>query len=621
MPAANIPVIATQTSPPHEPAIKKLTITAPRRDDDREADKRPLDVKLITRLIGYMRPYAAKRNLLFLMVILRSIQLPLVAWSIGAVIDGPIASHAPLPSILWGAFGVLVLTGSTQIVFHFRQRLALELGEAVIHDLRQQIFAHLLRMPMSFYNKTKIGRIISRVTSDCESLRVGVQDVLFVSLVGVGQMLTAGLLMLYYAWALFSIVVAMSPVLWVLNRFFRRKLSVGYRVVQESFSRLTATLAESINGVRVTQAYVRHDTNAGLFRDLLAAHGDNVMKAVRLEGLLTPLLELNSQTFIAAMLLVGGYRVLSPEIDMPPGDLIRFFFLANIFFSPVQILGNQYNQALTAMAGAERVFGLVDRQPEWTDEPDAQPLPPIRGRVELVGITFGYDRERPVLHDINLLAEPGQTVALVGRTGSGKTSIINLIARFYLPQKGQVLIDGFDTQHVTGDSLHHQMGIVLQQNFLFSGSIKENIRVGQPAASDDEIIEAVRALDCLDLLESLPQGLDTQVGERGASLSLGQRQLVCFARAMLADPRILILGEATSSVDTLTELRIQRALAKLLSGRTSFVVAHRLSTIRSADQILVLDSGRIIQRGTHDQLLAESGEYAHLVDQFLRGVA
>src|SRR5262245_20759267 len=602
-------------------AIKKLSITAPRKEDDREPDKRPLDLGLITRLIGYMRPYRTKRNWLFVMVILRSIQLPLVAWSIGAVIDGPIANHAPLPSILWGAFGVLALAGTTQIVFHFRQRLALELGEAVIHDLRRQIYEHLMRMPMSFYNKTKIGRIISRVTSDCESLRVGVQDVLFVSLVGVGQMLTAGLLMLYYDWALFSVVVAMSPVLWGLNRYFRRKLSVGYRIVQESFSRLTATLAESINGVRVTQAYVRHETNAGLFRELLDWHGNNVMTAVRLEGLLMPLLELNSQTFIAALLLVGGYRVLSPDIHMPPGDLIRFFFLANIFFSPIQILGNQYNQALTAMAGAERVFGLLDRRPEWQDAADAAPLPHIHGRVELRNITFGYERERVVLHDVCFVAEPGQTVALVGRTGSGKSSIINLIARFYLPQRGQVLIDSHDTRHITGDSLHHQMGIVLQHNFLFTGSIKENIRVGKPLASDDEVVAAVRRLDCLDLLQALPEGLDTQVGERGASLSLGQRQLVCFARAMLADPRIIILDEATSSVDTLTELRIQRALAKLLSGRTSFVVAHRLSTIRSADQILVLDGGRIIQRGTHQELLAHGGEYAHLVEQFSRGVA
>jgi ATP-binding cassette subfamily B protein len=568
-----------------------------------------------------MRPYAAKRNCLFLMVILRSIQLPLVAWSIGAVIDGPIGSHASFSQILAGALGVLAIAASTQVVFHFRQRLALELGEAVIHDLRQQIFEHLLKMPMSFYNKTKIGRIISRVTSDCESLRVGVQDVLFVSLVGVGQMLVAGGLMFYYDWALFSIVAAMSPVLYVLNRYFRKKLSAGYRVVQESFSRLTATLAESINGVRVTQAYVRQDTNAALFRDLLDWHGDNVMKAVRLEGLLMPLLELNSQTFIAALLLVGGYRVLSPDIDMPPGDLIRFFFLANIFFSPVQILGNQYNQALTAMAGAERVFGLLDRQPEWGDVPSAQPLPPIRGRVEVSHVTFGYDPGRPVLHDICLTAEPGQTIALVGRTGSGKSSIVNLIARFYLPQAGQVRIDGHDTRMVTGDSLHHQMGLVLQQNFLFTGSIKENIRVGKPSATDEEVLEAAAALDCLDLLQALSHGLETQVGERGASLSLGQRQLVCFARAMLANPRILILDEATSSVDTLTELRIQRALAKLLAGRTSFVVAHRLSTIRSADQILVLDQGRIIQRGTHQELLASPGEYAHLIDQFSRGLA
>ncbi len=603
-----------------QPAIQKLSITAPRKDD-RESDKRPLDLKLIVRLIGFMRPYAGKRNAMIAMVLLRSIQLPLIAWSIGAVIDGPIAQDAPLSSILWGALGVLALAGTTQIVFHFRQRLALELGEAVIHDLRQQIYEHLQRMPMSFYNKTKIGRIISRVTSDCEALRVGVQDVLFVSLVGVGQIITAGLLMLYYDWALFSVVVAMSPVLYGLNRYFRRKLSMAYRMIQESFSRVTSTLAESINGVRVTQAYVRQETNSGLFRELMQWHGNNVMSAVRMEGLLMPLLELNSQTFIAALLLVGGYRVLTPEIAMPPGDLIRFFFLANIFFSPIQILGNQYNQALTAMAGAERVFGLLDRPPEWQDAPDARPLPAITGHVELKDVTFGYDPQRSVLHEINFVAQPGQTVALVGRTGSGKSSIINLIARFYLPQTGAVLIDGHDTRAITGDSLHHQMGIVLQQNFLFTGTITENIRVGKPDATDAEVMEAVRQLDFLDMLESLPDGLNTQVGERGASLSLGQRQLVCFARALLADPRILILDEATSSIDTLTEVRIQRALARLLAGRTSFVVAHRLSTIRSADLILVLEDGRIIQRGTHAELLAFGGEYAHLVEQFSRGVA
>src|SRR5687768_10638378 len=304
----------SKTAPHLQPAIKKLAITT-RKGDEREPDKRPLDLALITRLIGYMRPYAARRNWLIVMVILRSIQLPLIAWAIGAIIEGPIGHHAPFSTLLWGVLGLLALAFTTQIVFHFRQRLALELGEAVIHDLRQEIYVHLQRMPMSFYNKTKIGRIISRVTSDCEALRVGVQDVLFVSLVGVGQILTAAALMAYYDWALFSIVVAMSPVLYLMNRYFRRRLSVAYRTIQESFSRVTSTLAESINGIRVTQAYVREKTNAGLFGELMEWHGNNVIKAVRVEGMLMPLLELNSQTFIAALLLVGGYRVLNH--DMP----------------------------------------------------------------------------------------------------------------------------------------------------------------------------------------------------------------------------------------------------------------------------------------------------------------
>jgi ATP-binding cassette subfamily B protein len=619
--------------PDDQPAITKLSITAPRRDDDREPDKRPLDVRLILRLWTYTRPYSAKRNWLLLMVVLRAIQLPLVGWMIAAVTN-TIRQQAELDSagsaaagqmlfqpILWGALGLLALAGTTQIVFHFRQRWALELGEAVIHDLRRQIFAHLQRMPMSYYNKTKLGRIISRVTSDCEALRVGVQDVLFVTLVGVGQMLVAAAIMLYYDWALFGIVAAISPGLWGLNRYFRHRLSSAYRTVQESFSRLTATVAESINGVRVTQAFVREEVNQRLFRDLLKWHGNNVVRAVWTEARLLPLLELNSQIFIAALLVVGGYRVLTPGIAMPLDDLILFFFLANIFFSPIQMLGNQYNQALTAMAGAERVFALLDRPPEWQDEPGARAFPPIEGRVELRNVTFGYEPGRPVLHEINLLARPGECVALVGRTGSGKSSIVNLIARFYLPQAGQVLIDGHDTRHITGDSLHHQMGIVLQQNFLFTGTIAENICVGKPDATDDEVRSAARKLDCLDLLEALPQGLETEVGERGAQLSLGQRQLVCFCRAMLADPRILILDEATSSVDTLTEVRIQAALARLLSGRTSFVVAHRLSTIRSADQVVVLEGGRIVERGTHEELLRHGGIYAGLVRQFARGSA
>lgn len=589
------------------------------RDPDRESDKHPLDMRLIRRLLGYMRPYAAKRNWLMLCVALRAIQLPAFAWAIGKIIDGPIAGHSGWKEIFAASMGLFALGAFTQFTFHYRYRLALELGEAVIHDLRNEIFAHLQTLPMSFFNRTKVGRIISRMTSDCEAMGVGVQDVLFVSLVGLGQMLVSAVFMLCYDRVLFLVIVIMAPALWGINRLFRMKLSKSYRDIQESFSRVTATLAESVAGVRVTQGFARQEVNAGLFRELVADHARYNMVATRTTGVFMPILEFNSQFFIALLLIIGGYRVLTPDIQMPVGNLIMFFFLAGIFFNPIQILGNQYNQALTAMAGAERVFRLLDTKPEWQDAPDARPLPPIVGRVEFQDITFGYDPQIPVLHDIHFVAEPGKTIALVGHTGSGKTSIINLIARFYLPTHGRVLIDGHDTRQITADSLHHQLGIVLQNNFLFTGTVFDNIRFGRPGATDEEVTDTVRRLDCLDLLAALPEGLNTQVGERGGKLSLGQRQLVCFARALLANPRVVILDEATSAVDTLTEMRVQHALQKLLEGRTSFVVAHRLSTIRHADLLLVLDHGRLVEQGTHNELLARGGVYAKLCAKFTSG--
>jgi ATP-binding cassette subfamily B protein len=489
-------------------------------------------------------------------------------------------------------------------------------GESLIHDLRNHIFEHLQRMDMGFFHRTRIGRIISRMTSDSEYVRAGLQDAVFISAVNAGQMLVAAAILVWTSWRLALVVLCFTPIYYLYYYHFRRKLSEAHRAGAESMSRVTANLAESVVGVRVTQGYARQDLNAHLFGELVEDHAQNNLAIARAAGTFSPMLEWLNQIVIATIVIFGGILVL--HFNEPVDILITFYLMASLMLDPVASLGQQYNTAVQAMAGAERVFRMVDQQPSFTDPPDAIRLPPISGRVEFRKLTFGYDPAKPVLHEINFVAEPGMTVALVGHTGSGKSSIINLISKFYQPTSGEVLIDGIDIRRVDSESLHRQMGIVLQNNFLFTGTVIENIRVGKPGASDAEVLEAVKAIDALDLLEALPEGLSSQVGERGGNISLGQRQLVCFARAMLADPRIIILDEATSAVDTMTEVRIQRALSILLKGRTSFVVAHRLSTIRHADIVLVLDRGRIVERGTHTQLLTTGGVYANLYRQFIR---
>jgi ATP-binding cassette subfamily B protein len=622
--------------------VRDLGLIRRVREDEDEMLQKPLEWGLIRRLFTYTAPIKGKVTVLALLTLIRSAQLPALGWVMSLIIKGPITGR-DFAGIALGVAGYGLLALSTDFLFHFRQRYALEIGETVVNGLRADLFAKTQRQPMSFFHRVKIGRIIGRVTSDVEAVRTGIQDVLFVSVIQFGSMVFSAAVMLWSDWVLFLVVLAMAPVLWLLNRHFRVKLSQHTRASQESFSRVTATLAESVGGIRVTQGFVRQETNSGLFRNLLADHARYNIALARTSAILTPLLELNSQFFVATLLMFGGWRVFHGDMTM--GGLITFFLLANQFFAPISVIGNQYNQALTAMAGAERVFRLIDLKPDWEDDPAATaladprkdtgaattpprkgptggvaraPVPPPGMRVEFRSVTFGYDPAKPVLHDVSFTAEPGQTVALVGHTGSGKSSIINLAAKFYLPTRGELLVDGREIRTITSHSLHRQMGMVQQQNLLFTGTVLENIRLGRPEATEAEVREAARRLDCLDLLEALPQGFATEVGERGAGLSLGQRQLVCFTRAMVADPRIVILDEATSSIDAITEARLQKALVELLRGRTSFVVAHRLSTIRHADLVLVLDQGRVIERGTHAGLLAQGGHYAALYRQFVQ---
>jgi ATP-binding cassette subfamily B protein len=589
---------------PAKPAVERPSLVA----------ERPLDFSIIRRLVACTRPYGRLRNWLLVLVVLRSVQLPTLSWLTAKVISGPIHDRNG-SGVALGVLAFILWAGFTAGCFVYRSRYALELGEYVVRDLRRAIYAHLLRLPMSYFKRTEVGRLLGRTVHDVDSVRTGVQDVFFVTVVQAGSMGISAALMAHYDLPLFLVMLIMAPGLWLVTRHFRKLSSAAYRQRSESFARVTASLAESVNGIREIQSFTRQERNAQAFALRIADHADLNMRGARLAAVFQPVLSFNGQFFLALLLVLGGYQVLGGRVELDA--LIQFLFLSTSFFNGIPIIGEQYNQALTAMAGAERVFRLLDTHPDWEDAPDARNFGRIEGRVEFHDVSFQYERGVQVLTDVDFVAQPGESIALVGHTGSGKSTIANLIAKLYLPSAGRVCIDGQDLAHMSGLSLHRQIACVTQQNFLFTGTVFENILVGKPDATTADVEQALDALGVRDLIELLPAGLQSTVGERGVGLSSGQRQIVCFARAMIASPRVVILDEATSAVDSVTEARVQDALQRLLAGRTSFVVAHRLSTILRADQILVLDHGRIVERGNHQQLLRLGGIYARSYREFV----
>jgi ATP-binding cassette subfamily B protein len=492
-------------------------------------------------------------------------------------------------------------------------------GERVLTDLRQGLFSHLQRLSLGYFERNRAGAVISRLTNDVEALdrlvTEGVQSLLQNTLTLFGSAIILFLL----DWRLALATLAVFPLMSIATALFRRRSSRAYRRVRERLGTVTATLAEDIAGMRVVQSFARERRNAERFREVNDDYRAANHETVVLNGLYFPFVDFLSSAAMAVVLGYGGYRVIQGDIEV--GTLFAFIgYLAN-FFDPVQQLSQLYNTFLAATAALDKIIDVMDEDPEVVDRPGAVELPRIDGHVRFENVHFGYGDGPEVLHGITLDVPPGTTVALVGHTGAGKSTMAKLLARFYEPRSGRITLDDHDLRDVTQESLRRQLGIVPQEGFLFAGTVHENIAFGRSDASEDEVVAAARAVGAHDFIMDLENGYATEVQERGSRLSLGQRQLVAFARALLADPRILVLDEATSSVDIGTERRIELALRRLLAGRTAFIIAHRLSTIRRADLIVVLEGGQIVEQGSHDELVARAGRYRSLYGDWAEAAA
>lgn len=486
-------------------------------------------------------------------------------------------------------------------------------GQKVLLNMRKQVFGHLHKLSLGYYSTHESGAVMSRIVNDMDTLQQAVNFVLINLLSGVVMIIWIAIKMFSYNWAYALISMAVTPVMILATVLLSNQARKAFRRTRVEIGKVNANLEESISGVREVQAFGREGANIASFRESNAANRDANIRAVSITAAMQPTMEALGYVSIAIVTITGGFLLLGggtmfgAEISL--GLVIAFIGFVQRFNQPISQIAQLWTNLQSAIAGAERIFDLLDTVPDVQDAPNAREMPAIQGRVSFENVSAQYVPGEPVLKDVSFTVEPGQTIAIVGQTGAGKTTIINLLPRFYDVVTGRICIDGIDVSQVPAASLRRQIGIVLQDTFLFSDTVMNNIRFGRPEASEEEVIEAAKLAHADDFIRRMPQGYNTILGEHGAGLSQGQRQLIAIARAALANPRILILDEATSSVDTRTERQIQSALESLLKGRTSFVIAHRLSTIRSADQVLVIEDGRIVERGTHAALLAQKGVY------------
>ena len=557
---------------------------------------------------------------------------------IGAItaMFGVLACTLALPLLMKSAIDSAIIPGDTRLLAFIAGAVVLVgivgiglgraetyltgwVGERILTDLRGDLFAHMQSLSMSYFERQRTGVLISRLTNDVEALQQLVTDGLTSTVRNVLTLVVAGTILLFLDFRLALATILVFPLMALLTYFFRGQSARAYRLMRSRLALVTAALQENLNGIRVIQAYRGEARSRAALGELNQSYRDANKTTVTSSGWYFPTVEFLAAVATCIVFGYGGYLYVDRSIEI--GVLVAFIGYLASFFDPVQQLSQVYNTFLAGTAALDKIFDVMDDAPTLVDAPDALPLPALTGAVKFEDVRFGYNPERPVIDGLELNVLAGQTVALVGHTGAGKSTIIKLLARFYDPQGGRILIDGHDLRSVTVESLREQIAIVPQEGFLFNGTIHENIAFGRPDASRADVEQAAREVGADRFINELPDGYDERVQERGSRLALGQRQLIAVARALLVDPRLLILDEATSSVDIQTEAHIEEALQRLLADRTAFVVAHRLSTIRSADLIVVLEHGKVVEAGSHEQLLAIDGRYRGLYGDWAEAVA